>query len=170
MAKEKMGKARAKRRSQAPSAGNQDFSALVDAIRHVHEHFASQASRAVNTNLTVRNWLIGAYIHHYELNGRDRAEYGDGLFSKLAERLGALGVLNCNRSRLYRYRDFCTTYPQIVATLSPQFRALSALEGIGGKTKKVAALTPLSGQEIVENLSYSHIELLLEIEDSLDPK
>ena len=34
-------------------------------------------SRAVNISLTLRNWLIGCYIAEYELNGEDRAAYGE---------------------------------------------------------------------------------------------
>jgi hypothetical protein len=63
--------------------------------------------------------MIGAYVHHYELHGRDRAQYGEGLFSALAERLESLKVPNCNKSGLYRYQDFFLLYPQIVAALSP---------------------------------------------------
>jgi len=153
--------------TEAPPTKRLDFTALVAAIQQVHEHCAAQAKRAVNVNLTLRNWVIGGYIHHYELRGQDRAEYGEGLFSSLAERLQALNIPNCNRSRLYRYRDFFKTYPQIVATVSPQFRNLLAIEGIQPDAQKVATVTPLSGPQIVERLSYSHIELLLEIDDPL---
>ncbi|HDL86719.1 MAG TPA: cytoplasmic protein, partial [Candidatus Acetothermia bacterium] len=44
---------------------------------------AAQAGRAVNISLTMRNWLIGAYIAEYELRGLDRASYGDGLLAEL---------------------------------------------------------------------------------------
>jgi predicted nuclease of restriction endonuclease-like (RecB) superfamily len=144
-----------------------DFPTLVSAIRQAHEQCAAQAGRAVNMSLTLRNWLIGAYIHHYELNGQDRAEYGEGLFAILAERLETLKVPNCNKSRLYRYRDFHRVYPQIVATLSPQFSKLLTPGVIETATAKVATPTPLSGEMILNRLSYSHIELLLEIEEPL---
>jgi hypothetical protein len=65
-----------------------DFRALVEAIFQAHELTAAVASRAVNTSLTLRNWTIGAYIHRYELHGADRADYGDRLLARLAERLG----------------------------------------------------------------------------------
>lgn len=148
-------------------ARSMDFAALVDAIRQVHQQSAATAGRAVNVALTLRNWLIGAYIHHYELHGQDRARYGEGLFSALAERLGSLGVPNCNKSRLYRYRDFFIVYPQIVAALSPQFRKLLPKDTARRTLRKVASSSPLSGQEIVNSLSYSHIELLLELDDPL---
>lgn len=72
-----------------------DFATLVDAVRSVHEHCAAQASRAVNVSLTLRNWLIGAYVHEYELRGADRATYGERLLSELAERLEGAKVSNC---------------------------------------------------------------------------
>ncbi len=58
---------------------NMDFNTLISAIRQVHKHLAARASRAVNISLTLRNWLIGAYITEFELNGEDRAKYGDNL-------------------------------------------------------------------------------------------
>ncbi|MBI4024628.1 MAG: hypothetical protein HY360_06575 [Verrucomicrobia bacterium] len=143
-----------------------DFAALVSAIRQAHEQCAATVNRAVNTTLTVRNWIIGGYVHHYELHGKDRAQYGENLFSTLAERLTALSIPNCNKSRLYRYRDFFTTYPQIVATVSPQFRKALVSPAKPAANSRVATLPPLSGQDVVEKLSYSHIELLLELEDS----
>lgn len=120
-----------RKQPQVEQAG-MDFSALVSAIREAHEQCAAQANRAVNVALTMRNWLIGCYIHHYELHGEDRAQYGESIFAALADRLTALGISNCNKSRLYRYRDFFITYPQIVATVSPQFRAGGADGGVVG--------------------------------------
>lgn len=76
---------------------------LVDAIRQVHEQCAAQASRAVNVNLTLRNWVIGGYIHHYELNGRDRAKYGEAMIDRLATELAKRGVTACERQRFYSY-------------------------------------------------------------------
>jgi predicted nuclease of restriction endonuclease-like (RecB) superfamily len=140
------------------------FTALVDSIRQVHEHCAAQANRVVNVTLTLRNWSIGAYIHHYELNGADRAEYGEGLLDALAERLTELRISNSNRRQLYRYLRFWRLYPGIVATLSPQFPALPAPAG------KVGTLSPQLGvavEQLVNRLSYSHIELIVDLEDPL---
>ena len=114
----------ARRVSTAESSLN--FTALVDAIRQVHEQSAAFVSRTVNTTLTLRNWVIGACIHHYELTGLDRAKYGEGLLDALADRLTELHVSNCNRRQLYRYLRFWRLYPAIVGTVSPQFPALPA--------------------------------------------
>ena len=96
-----------------------DFTALVDAIRQVHDHSAAVVNRVVNTSLTLRNWVIGAYIQEYELHGEDRAGYGERLLDALAGRLGELQISNCNRRQFYRYLRFFRLYPQIVGTLSP---------------------------------------------------
>lgn len=92
---------------------NMDFSILVAAIGQVHAQSAAAVSRAINTTLTLRNWVIGAYIHHYELNGADRATYGQRLMEKLAQALSGQGVPSGERARLYAYLAFFRTYPQI---------------------------------------------------------
>lgn len=103
-------------------AGQLDFNQLVAAIQYADAELSAQASRAVNISLTLRNWLIGCYIAEYELNGEDRAVYGEKVLSELSLRLN--DISNCNRRQLYRYLRFYRLYPQIVATLSPQFRKL----------------------------------------------
>ena len=97
------------------------FGDLVTAIRHVNDELTAQATRAVNTSLTLRNWLIGYYVEAYERRGVDRAQYGDKLMEKLAESLTQQGMSRCDRREIYRYRQFYLTYPQIVESLPPQF-------------------------------------------------
>ena len=36
-----------------------DFKKLVGVITQIHDQLSDQAFRAVNTSLTLRNWLIG---------------------------------------------------------------------------------------------------------------
>jgi predicted nuclease of restriction endonuclease-like (RecB) superfamily len=145
-----------------------DFDSLVRAIADVHERLLTQATKAVNVCLTLRNWLIGCYIREYELKGSDRATYREHLFDALAERLTARAVSNCNRRQLYRYRDFYRTYPGIVGTASPQLRDLLPAGKRAGA--KVGPLAPQSGytpQELVDRLSYSHFEEVMAIGDPL---
>ena len=66
------------------------FESLVGAIADVHQCLQSEAIKAVNTALTLRNWLIGHYIHEYELAGQDRAAYGARLIERLSDRLPAV--------------------------------------------------------------------------------
>ena len=105
--------ARRKLRSAATAVGSLNFTTLVDSIRQVHEHCAAQANRAVNLSLTLRNWVIGGYVHRYELNGQDRAKYGDAMIDRLAAELAKRDVTACERQRLYSYLAFFRAYPQI---------------------------------------------------------
>ena len=66
-----------KRRSAKGSGETLDFAALVKAIQRVHEESAAAVNRVVNTTVTLRNWIIGAYIVEYEMRGADRAKYGE---------------------------------------------------------------------------------------------
>src|SRR5438128_164018 len=97
---------------------NLTFERLIEAVRDVHEQLRAQAGRAINVSLTLRNWLIGAYIAEYELRGADRASYGENLLSELADRLTTLKVSNCNRRQLYDYVKFYRVYLRIVGTVS----------------------------------------------------
>jgi len=74
-----------------------NFDGLVGSIHHFHDELVTQASRAVNISLTLRNWLIGCYIEEYERFGIDRADYGDRLMDRLAEILTAQGISRCDR-------------------------------------------------------------------------
>jgi DUF1016 N-terminal domain len=89
------------------------FDHLVDSIRQVHKQLVSQAGRAVNISLTLRNWVIGCYIREYEQNGADRARYGDRLLEALSERLTETEMKGIAPRSLRLYRQFYLTYPQI---------------------------------------------------------
>lgn len=144
------------------------FEFLVAAIRQVDEQMAAQAGRAVNISLTLRNWMIGLHISEYELRGADRADYGDRLFRDLAKQLTIQKVSNCNPRQLYRYLRFYRLYPQIVGTLSPQLKKL--LPTRTGATEKVGTASPqlhVPPGEILQRLSYSQIELIVDQEDDL---
>jgi hypothetical protein len=106
-----------------------DLPALVRKIADIHYHLVERATKAVNVSLTVRNWLIGLTLQHYKLEGRDRAAYGDRLFSILAKDLTSRKISNCSRHQLYRYRDFYLAYLHIVGTLSPQLQNLLPQKG-----------------------------------------
>jgi len=147
---------------------NITFEFLVASIRQVDEHLAAQACRAINISLTLRNWLIGLHIAEYELHGADRADYGDRLLPDLANRLTDQEVSNCSRRQLYRYLRFYRLYPEIVGTLSPQLKKL--LPTLLGGPDKVGTLSPqfrVSPEKLLQRLSYSQIELIVDQEDDL---
>jgi predicted nuclease of restriction endonuclease-like (RecB) superfamily len=144
------------------------FDKLIGAISQTHEELAAQAGRAVNLSLTLRNWMFGCYIAEYELRGSDRAQYGNNLLAELANRLTELKVSNCNRRQLYRYLRFYRLYPEIVWTLSAQLKKLlpagtKALEKVGTTSPQLR----ISPDAIIQQLSYSHLELLVDLDDDL---
>ncbi len=144
------------------------FEKLVGFIRQVHDELAAQAGRAVNLSLTLRNWLIGCYIAEYELCGSDRASYGDSLLTELAKRLTGFKVSNCNRRQLYRYLRFYRLYPEIVGTMSAQFKKL--LPARGQAVEKVGTASPhlrIPPEKLIHRLSYSHLELIVDLDDDL---
>ncbi|WP_373494287.1 DUF1016 N-terminal domain-containing protein, partial [Aquiflexum sp.] len=160
-----------------------NFDYLVTSIEQTHSHFQHQAAKAVNVSLTLRNWLIGYYIVEFEQKGEDRAIYGDKLFDTLSSRLKF--IKGIDRRSLYRFKDFYLLYPHvgqyiqseqndkslpelfsfpIVGTVTPQL----------GISQKVGTMTPQSensllvpAKKLIQNLSYSHIEQLLQFEQSL---
>jgi predicted nuclease of restriction endonuclease-like (RecB) superfamily len=150
-------------------------------IEQTHAHFQQQAVKAVNVSLTVRNWLIGFYIVEFQLNGEDRAQYGENLFSELAVKFK--NIKGIDRRALYRFKDFYTHYPHLQSEIVPRIHSLTnfpAITKVGTASpqldamQKVGKAFPQSenrlgvpADKILNHLSYSHIEQLLQIDDSL---
>ncbi len=135
------------------------FAELLESIQIAHSELVSQASKAVNVCLTVRNWLIGCYIVEYEMGGIDRAQYGQALIETLADGLQK-SLDRCYTGRYLRLcRQFYTTYPQIRKSLISKLPALSKYQA-----KMSTSVTP--PEMIVERLSFSHIIELIKCEDA----
>jgi len=156
------------------------FDHLVDSIRQVHKQLASQAGRAVNISLTLRNWVIGCYIREYEQNGADRARYGDRLLDTLSERLTVTGMKGIAPRSLRLYRQFYLTYPQIWQTVSAKSlsslfseairQSLPAKSAIGTITEIEGPMSPelqVPSDRLITSLSFSHFAELISVEDSL---
>ncbi len=147
-----------------------DFVALVDAIRQTHEHLAVQAGRAVNFSLTLRNWLIGRYLAEFELRGADRATYGERLLDELSTALGKVHVTGSGRRQLYGYLAFYRIYPRIVRTLPAQFRhglPVLSMPVADRKVRTASAQFGVPMEDLLNRLSYSHLEQLVAIEEPL---
>ena len=54
-----------------------DFNKLVTDIQYTSQHLQQNATKAVNINLTLRNWIVGFFIIEFEQNGKDKSVYGD---------------------------------------------------------------------------------------------
>jgi len=126
-----------------------------------------QASRAVNMSLTLRNWLIGAYIAEYEMSGADRASYGENLFSELSKELQKHKISSSGRRQLYNYLAFYRVYPQIVRTVPTQFHQLIPAISKSEKVQTVSAQLPVTPEKLISSLSYSHFELLVSLDEAL---
>ncbi|MFN5223853.1 MAG: YhcG family protein [Bacteroidota bacterium] len=98
-----------------------NFDFLVSTIEQTHRHFQQQAAKAINIQLTLRNWLIGFYIVEFEQAGEDRAKYGTRLLEHLALSLKIKGLV---AAELSRCRQFYKCYPQILGTLSQELNKL----------------------------------------------
>jgi len=144
-----------------------NFEKLVGVIRQVHEEMAAQAGRAVNLSLTLRNWLIGAYIAEYELSGADRASYGENLLSELSRELRKHEISNSGRRQLYNYLSFYRIYPQIVRTVPAQTRHLLPRTIASEKVRTVSTQLSIAPEKLLGSLSYSHFEQLSALDDDL---
>lgn len=162
-----------------------DFNLLVTIINETHATLQQSAIKAINRHLTIRNWLIGFYIIEFEQTGEDRAKYGKKLLPKLASTLESKGLSNMNERELRRYRTFYSVYPylssvfidenirgtvfpefkklQIRGTVPPEFKDKQILEAASSETNSLS----LPAEKLFQNLSFSHLAELIEIEDSL---
>jgi predicted nuclease of restriction endonuclease-like (RecB) superfamily len=150
------------------------FDVLVSTIQHTHTFLQQSAIKAINKHLTIRNWLIGFYIVEFEQKGEDRAAYGEKLLSKLSDSLSDKGVSNVNERELRRYRTFYQTYAALGAvftdeniwgTVSPVLPDSRIWGTLSPKIKSSALSLP--PQKLLDQLSFSHLAELIEIEDAL---
>ena len=147
------------------------FQGLVAAIGQTHSAFATQASKAVNISLTLRNWFIGHHIAEYELKGADRARYGNGLLEALSAALRDQHIGSTGRRQLYNYLGFYRCYPQIVRTPSAQTARVLPPHPLAPIVRTASAQSGLPAsadpEQLLSRLSYSHFEQLVEIADPL---
>ncbi|MCK4312235.1 MAG: DUF1016 family protein [Candidatus Cloacimonetes bacterium] len=165
------------------------FRFLVSSIRNIHHNLLIQSIKAVNVNLTIRNWLIGFYISEFELRGIDRAKYGENLLLELSNKLTSLKISNTGKRQLYNYIEFYRTYPQISSTvLTKSPKLISQIRFLEGKVPTVSAQSNKRNSEIntlnkispavsakliippeklINRLSYSHLALLVKLDSQL---
>lgn len=169
-----------------------NFTTLQSTLRTLDHHFKIEAGKSVNRLLTIRNWLFGFYIVEFQQNGEDRAAYGEKLLLKLAKSLKIKGLSHRN---LKLFRQFYLVYPDLKVPISSFINntrtgqiLISQLENQIGQT--VSAQLQIIGNEdvsigqsvsaqltqmqtgappkkIINQLSFSHITLLLAFDDAL---
>lgn len=96
---------------------------LSSAISQTHIALQSNALKAINRNLTLRNWLIGFYIVEFEQKGEDRAQYGTNLLKTLEQKVNTRGL---TETLFNLSRQFYIVYPEIGNIVVNQLNTISA--------------------------------------------
>lgn len=125
--------------------------------------------------LTIRNWLIGYYITNYEMQGADRAQYGERLMDSISLELQRLKVPRSAKRELQRFCQFYRTYPQILRSLNAELGKVArdeiktelTLSADSSKVRSVNAQLAKLSSRLLNNLSYAHFEILITIDDEL---
>lgn len=163
-----------------------NFENLSETLLNLNKVFEEDIAKAINRNITARNWLTGFYIVHYEQNGKDRAEYGEKIIRKLAERLNK-SSFSYRNLQLYKqfYLEFKVFEKPIKDFVLNEFRAeenlilnanLNLIEEPSELTADCAnsVCTIQNKKEIsipaeilFKNISYSHFTLIMGVENPL---
>ncbi len=105
------------------------YNALVESVGKLLEYARKSVATAVNNTLVQTYWQIGRYIVEYEQNGKERAEYGSGLMSRLSKDLTQRYGKGFSERNIEQMRKFYISYPvcsevpgkSISQTLSAEF-------------------------------------------------
>ena len=167
-----------------------DFDRLYKSVVKLDEAFEDNTAKAINRNITARNWLIGFYIVHYEQKGQDRAKYGEKTLQTLAERLNKKS-LSYRNLKLYRqfYKEFTSLEKPIFDYVLKEFGSeKTLLSGIQknfiedkNTSKDLAISDCLIGQSTIaqsddlqippeklfSHLSYTHFTLIMGVENAV---
>ena len=122
-----------------------EFNKLVSSIESINVNLRRNAVQAVNQALTIRNWLIGAYIVEYEQHGEDRAKYGESLIKELSSEIRKRRYKGFSERALRSYREFYSAYPQIAKTLSSQLQQVDFIK----KPQISATMSPKSQDNVL---------------------
>jgi len=94
-----------------------NFTQLSNILKQTNDSLYQKAVKAVNINISLRNWLFGYHIVEFEQNGEDRAAYGKQLLQNLAKELSIKGLTG---PELSRCRQFYQTYPQMLGLITQE--------------------------------------------------
>lgn len=101
-----------------------NFDQLITQLQSLDGSLKQHVAQTANVGLTLRNWLVGAYLVEFEQNGEERAKYGTQLIQKVAKSLKLKGLHPTN---LELCRRFFLEYPSIPRTVSVEFAPLLSL-------------------------------------------
>jgi predicted nuclease of restriction endonuclease-like (RecB) superfamily len=158
---------------------------LAELLKSTSQFFKARAINAVNSSLTLRNWLFGYYIVEYEQKGEDRAKYGDRLLEEISAKIENQ-VDGTSITNLRLYRQFYQIYPSIGSSI-PQFVPVKSISEIHQTVSDESngipqnlirqtlsdeltiltqkGKTNITSERIIRSLSFSHITELIKITD-----
>ena len=163
-----------------------NFEGLIDNVYQTHCLLQENAQKAVNQNLTIRNWLIGYYIVEFEQNGEDRAKYGTRLLEEMAKSLKAKNMKGLDAQSLRSCRTFYFVYPQFseIAVQKIQNQSHKQIRGSvtrelqikdnqedkirGSMTRELKEEHPIPSEALISRLSFTHFIELIRKEDPLE--
>ena len=87
---------------------------LSKTIQETNQFFINRVQKQVNVAMTLRNWIIGCNIVHYEQSGEDKAKYGKKVLETLASKLKEKGLKGLHPRRLP------TNYLGVVGRILPK--------------------------------------------------
>lgn len=140
-----------------------NFQLLANTIQQAHQAFYLDAVKAINKNLSLRNWLIGCYIVEYEQQGDDRAAYGTKLLAKLAEKVSIKGI---SETSLKLCRQFYATYPNVshlfkdsLSSFIPNSGSFQIRQSATDELQNInsASFAGLPADKIISQLSFTHL-------------
>ena len=158
---------------------NMNFQSLQNSILSTHNEIYTNTIKAINLQLTMRNWLIGFYIVEFEQKGSDRSKYGTNLIKELAKNIQIKGLGETN---LKQCRKFFNVYPEISQLTTDLFKISnikidekkSQLITDQYVTKKKNDDTLILNAEyhhqLIQNISFTHFVELIKIENKIKRK
>jgi len=130
-----------------------NFSQLSEILKNANERLFLRAVKAVNINLTLRNWLFGYHIVEFDQNGEDRARYSSKLLESLATELAIKGL---TAPELSRCRQFYKTYPQIIELLPEEFNSFLPKRILGTASQELQIQKGLNFGTISQDLQFGN--------------
>jgi DUF1016 N-terminal domain len=94
------------------------YEAVLAGVTSLLESARQAAARSVNAVMTATYWEIGRRIVEEEQRGKERADYGEQLVTRLAKDLTSRCGRGFRYRNLYQMRQFYMAYPRILQTAS----------------------------------------------------
>ena len=161
-----------------------NFEELIDNVYQTHCLLQQNAQKAVNINLTIRNWLIGCYIVEFEQNGDDRAKYGTRLLEEMAKSVKTKGIKGLDTQSLRACRTFYFLYPQFLKIAGQKINNRKQIRGSlsrelqmednqeyairGTVSRELPEDYPIPSEVLLSRLSFSHFLEIIRKEDPLE--